>query len=199
MSTRRDFLKRTLVVGVAFGLGLWRGLDQAGQGDRWELAARLPAGEEDALWELAGHLGVTPDGCRRRPLGDAPGADLVLLRNGRLLEPAAWPAAALALRRRWAGRPATQWVDLRQEGSQARRALILGPQGHVASLDLGRNGEHVFHGRDGRRVALSVQDGGLAVVEAACRHRHCLRQGRVSLAGERLVCAPAGLLVELEA
>jgi len=77
--------------------------------------------------------------------------------------------------------------------------MAWGPQGLLARLDLDREGETILTGRDGRRLVLDVRGGGVAVVESACRHGHCRRQGRVTRVGEGLVCAPAGLLVELEA
>ncbi len=91
------------------------------------------------------------------------------------------------------------WQDAPLGGAAARQALVRGPEGLLARLDLERAGEQVLRGREGRRLVLAVADGGVSVAEAGCRHLHCLRQGRVSQVGERLLCAPAGLLVELEA
>ncbi|MFA7331472.1 MAG: NusG domain II-containing protein [Candidatus Delongbacteria bacterium] len=202
MSTRRDFLKSALVGGAALGLGFWGGFEWKGQAPDgpWELAARVPEGEEDALRQLAARLGLELESARWQDAPLSGDADLALLRGGRLLDPAQWPAAALDLRRTWAGRPASRWLSLQAPaGAAARQALVRGPEGLLARLDLERAGEHVLRGREGRRLVLAVADGGVSVAEAGCRHLHCLRQGRVSRVGERLLCAPAGLLVELEA
>ncbi len=200
MTTRRQFLNRTVVGGTAFGLGLWYGLRPGSRPARWAVAARVPGGEERHLEGLAKALGLDVDAGRWTSLGAGAPADLVLVRDERLLDPAEWPDEAVRLRRRWAGAEGTrwcQWTDL--TARPARRAAIVGQTGLLATLDLDRDGEQAFRGRDGRWFAVAARDAAIEVVEASCRHRHCQRQGRVSLAGDRLVCAPAGLLVQLEA
>jgi hypothetical protein len=203
MTTRRDFLTRTLLGGTAFGLGLWGGLASNGSrldSARWSLAARVPAGGEAGLVDLAAQLGLDVSRGEWSPLAAGTGADLALLQHGRLLEPVEWPLAATALRASWSGRDAAQWWRLVEPGRRtARRATVVGREGLLATLDLDREGERVFAGRNGHRLVISLKDGGVAVAESACRHQHCLRQGRVSLTGERVVCAPAGLMVSLEA
>ncbi|HSK08419.1 MAG TPA: NusG domain II-containing protein [Vicinamibacterales bacterium] len=202
MTTRREFLNRTLLGSAAFGAGLlggWMpfrgGLPQAS----WSLAARVPAGGEAGLEALARRLGLDLSRGEWVPLADGDSADLALLYDGRLLDPAEWPAVALDLRAGWSGHPARRWLRLAEDGRRAAgRAVVRGADGVLATLDLDREGDRVFMGRNGHRLVLSSRDGGVAVVEAGCRHQHCLRQGRVSLSGERLVCAPAGLLVSLE-
>ncbi len=199
MTTRRQFLNRTLVGGAAFGLGLWQGLGPSTRHGGWSLAARVPAGEEPGLEALAAALGLDASGGRWQPAEPGTGADLVLVRDGRLLDPAEWPAAATRLRGRWAGREAARWYQWTTDQDRpARRARMVGPEGSMATLDLDREGDRAFRGRDGRWLVVSVSNGTVAVVEASCRHRHCQRQGRVGLAGARLVCAPAGLIVQLE-
>jgi hypothetical protein len=200
MSTRRDFMRSALVAGAALGLGLWRGWETAPATGTWDLVVRAPRGEEDAVAGLAARLGLDCGQDAWVPLPMAGPADLVLLRGGRLLDPAQWPTQALELRGAWRGRTAGQMLRLQGKPSApATRALVWGPQGLLARLDLDRTGETLVTGRDGRRLVLDVRNGGVAVVESACRHGHCRRQGQVSRWGERLVCAPAGLLVQLEA
>ncbi|MDO8837098.1 MAG: NusG domain II-containing protein [Vicinamibacterales bacterium] len=199
MTTRRQFLNRTLVGGAAFGLGLWHGLGPSNRDGGWNLSARVPDGEEPGLEALAAAFGLDVSGGRWQPAGSGTAADLVLVRDGRLLDPAEWPAAATRLRGRWAGREAARWYQWTAAcDSPARRARVVGHAGSLATLDLDHEGDRAFRGRDGRRMVVSVSNGRVEVAEASCRHRHCQRQGRVSLAGERLVCAPAGLIVQLE-
>jgi hypothetical protein len=199
MTTRRQFLNRALVGGAAFGLGLWQGLGPSHRHGGWSLAARGPAGEEPGLEALAAALGLDVSGGRWQPAGSGAGADLVLVRDGRLLDPAEWPAAAMRLRGRWAGREAARWYQWTADHDRpARRARMVGPAGSMATFDLDREGDRAFRGRDGRWLVVTVSHGTVEVADASCRHRHCQRQGRIGLAGERLVCAPAGLIVQLE-
>jgi len=203
VTTRREFLNRTLLGSAAFGAGLlggWMPLRTGSLSGAWSLAARVPAGGEARLEKLARHLGLDLGRGEWVPLVGNEAADLVLLHEGRLLDPAEWPAEALALRAEWAGRPGRSWLRLPENGQRAAgRAIVRGAGAILATLDLDREGERVFVGRNGHRLVVASREGTVAVVEAGCRHQHCLRQGRVSLAGERLVCAPAGLLVSLEA
>ena len=202
MTTRREFLNRTLLGGAAFGAGLlggWMPLGKGSSPHAWSLAARVPTGGEAGLEKLARHLGLDLGRGDWMPLAGEEAADLVLLYEGRLLDPAEWPVTALALRAEWAGRPGTRWLRLGQGDRQAaRRAVVRGAGTILATLDLDRGGERIFVGRNGHRLVVASHEGTVAVVDAGCRHQHCVRQGRVSLAGERLVCAPAGLLVSLE-
>ena len=203
MTTRREFLNRTLMGGAAFGAGLLAGLGPLGRAtgaSRWSLAARVPAGGESELATLASGLGLDVSWGEWQPLAGGGTADLAVLLGGRVLDPAEWPAAALALRARWSNHPASRWLRLTNGAHRAaRRAVVRGDAGILARLDLDREGGRVFRGRDGRRLALVARGGGVEVAEASCRHQHCVGQGRVGLAGERLVCAPAGLIVTLEA
>lgn len=203
MTTRREFLTRTLLGSAAFGGGLlggWMPFRWGQAPESWSLAARVPAGGEAGLEALARRLGLDLSRGGWMPLADGDTADLALVFEGRLLDPAEWPDEAHALRAGWSGHPAKRWLRLTEEGPRAAgRAVVRGAGGVLATLDLDREGERVFTGRNGHRLVLSSREGSVAVVEAGCRHRHCLRQGRVSLSGERLVCAPAGLLVSLEA
>jgi hypothetical protein len=200
MTTRRQFLNRTLVGGAAFGLGLWYGLGSAERRGSWSLAARVPDGEEQSLEKLATALGLDVSGGRWEPVAAGIGADLVLVRDGRLLDPAEWPDAATRLRGRWAGREGARWLQLADGAHRpARLARVVGHAGVLGTLDLDREGERAFRGRDGRWLVVSMMNGTVEVAEASCRHRLCQQQGRIGLAGERLVCAPAGLIVQLEA
>lgn len=199
MSTRRDFMRQTLVAGAALGLGLWRGWQGPSTEDSWNLVVRAPREALDEVWGLVRRLGGDADPDAWETHAARGPADVALLRGGRLLEPSRWPAAALELRRSWQGREADLLLHARAgRQGRAREALVWGPTGLLARLDLQTPGETRMEGRDGHRMVLGVHAGQVAVVESTCRHGHCRRQGAQGLAGGRLVCAPAGLLVELE-
>jgi hypothetical protein len=48
------------------------------------------------------------------------------------------------------------------------------------------------------RITFIVDAGQVKVVESTCRHRVCVASAAISLAGERIICAPNHFLLELE-
>jgi len=66
-----------------------------------------------------------------------------------------------------------------------------------ASLPLNRNRVKAFDTRTGR-VVVGIEAGRARVLSSTCRHQVCLASPPVSLAGERVVCAPRHFLLEVE-
>lgn len=66
-----------------------------------------------------------------------------------------------------------------------------------ASLALARNQVKSFHTRTGR-VVVGIEAGRARVISSTCQHQVCLASPSVSLAGERIVCAPRHFLLEVE-
>jgi hypothetical protein len=67
----------------------------------------------------------------------------------------------------------------------------------VETLSLKKNTTQTFRVQDGK-VAARIEDGKVWVLESSCRHKICLYSPPVSLAGERIVCAPNHFLLEIQ-
>lgn len=198
-TSRRLFLTRLMLGSGTFAAGWWLGQRTGAQPQALSLTARVPAGEQPRMEALARTLGVDLSTARWVPAVDDAPADLVMVRQGRILDPVEWPHEALAVRARWIGHASAVTLTTTVDEPIARLARVVAADGGVSTIDLAYDRELVIQGRDGRRLVLGVQDGRAAVIESRCRHQHCVRQGAVAHAGERIVCAPAGLLVQLEA
>ena len=66
----------------------------------------------------------------------------------------------------------------------------------VEILSLKENTTQTFRAQDGK-VTARIEDGKAWVSESSCRHKICLYSPPVSLAGERIVCAPNHFLLEI--
>jgi hypothetical protein len=64
-------------------------------------------------------------------------------------------------------------------------------------LSLKKNTTQTFRAQDGK-VTVRIEDGKAWVSESTCRHKICLYSPPVSLAGERIVCAPNHFLLEVQ-
>ena len=67
----------------------------------------------------------------------------------------------------------------------------------VEILSLKQNTTQTFRAQDGK-VTARIEDGKAWVLESSCRHKICLYSPPVSLAGERIVCAPNHFLLEIQ-
>jgi len=80
----------------------------------------------------------------------------------------------------------------------AGRSLSVFSRGQkVASLPLDRNKTKIYKGKEGE-IAVSVNNGKVWVNESSCRHKICCLTPPISYAGERIICAPNRLLVEID-
>ena len=78
------------------------------------------------------------------------------------------------------------------------KSLSVFSQGQkIASLPLDRNKTKLYKGRAGE-IAVSVNNGKVWVNESSCRHKICCLTPPISYAGERIICAPNRLLVEID-
>jgi len=48
------------------------------------------------------------------------------------------------------------------------------------------------------KITVRVEDGKAWISESSCRHKICLHTPPVSLAGERIICAPSHFLLEIQ-
>ncbi len=65
------------------------------------------------------------------------------------------------------------------------------------TLSLGKDLTKSFQARGGR-IVVQVKDGKAWISESSCRHKICLYSPPVSLAGERIICAPNNFLLTIE-
>jgi hypothetical protein len=135
--------------------------------------------------------------------GDLP-ADLMLQQGSRVLDPrSGFGAGLLRLRERLQGRQAQVMVSCRLEDRPGRlaenRVLVVeterGVQDRIA-LD-GQARRLDLHGPAGR-TAVTVDQRGVHVAAASCRHATCRRQGVIARPGELIACAPNRLVLRVE-
>jgi hypothetical protein len=67
----------------------------------------------------------------------------------------------------------------------------------VETLSLGKSLTKSFQARGGR-IVVHIRDGKARISESPCRHKICLYSPPVSLAGERIICAPNNFLLTIE-
>jgi hypothetical protein len=83
-------------------------------------------------------------------------------------------------------------------GHTARESVSIYKNGRkVEVLSLKKNTTQTFRTQDGK-VTARIEDGKAWVSESSCRHKICLYSPPVSLAGERIVCAPNHFLLEIQ-
>jgi hypothetical protein len=195
---RRDFFKTLALATAAVAMG--RFLPSMEVGASGSIVALLPEGAQysAALAELARTLSYEGE-WQEEPLQTGLGADLLLLSDGLVLNPQLdFSQAALKFRATLQGKEATRMLRLRPAISQAKKPTalrVLGPSAEkIYAMD--QNKEIRLETALGvARCHLSPQ--GVEMVQATCRHEHCCHMGRIQAAGERIVCAPAALILEL--
>ncbi len=67
----------------------------------------------------------------------------------------------------------------------------------IETLSLKDNGKKSFKTRGGR-LTVQIASGRAWVTESPCRHKICLYSPPISLAGERIICAPNHFFLEIE-
>lgn len=131
-------------------------------------------------------------------------ADLMLQEGSLVLDPGAgFGAGLLRLRGRIQGRRAQVLVSCRLEprGSQlgAGRVLVVetenGVQERIVMDDRARS--FALHGPAGRTDVV-MDERGVRVAAASCRHATCRRQGAIDRPGELIACAPNRLVLRVE-
>ena len=81
--------------------------------------------------------------------------------------------------------------SLREDGVSVR-VTINGET--VAKYSLSRDGEYVLNG--GTNI-LVISNGEAYVKEASCPDGLCMNQGKISLSGQRIVCLPNRVMIEV--
>jgi len=198
---RRVFIKKAAVLTAAFSLGLHLGRPESianGTG----LLAFLPDGK---IWDqrflevaAAGDLSVCTMASQHLEMPIQ--SDLILLGEGRILSPEDdFSHSLLSLRQLIQGHLATRLVRVMSENeahlSLARKMRITTPAS-VRTVSLDDPKEFSLSGHlSGSR--LRSDEEGVRMIQAACRHEHCCKMGTISRVGQRIACAPAGIMIEL--
>ena len=79
----------------------------------------------------------------------------------------------------------------RSEGSTA---IVTVNGDRVAEYSLSEDGEYIING--GTNI-LVISDGKAFLKEASCPDKLCVNQGAISMSGERIVCLPNRVMVEI--
>ncbi|MBF1007200.1 MAG: NusG domain II-containing protein [Lachnospiraceae bacterium] len=66
-----------------------------------------------------------------------------------------------------------------------------------AEYPLNKDGTHILHGSHLGTNKLVIKDGEAYIEEASCPDKQCVRQGKISKAGEMLVCLPNRVVVKI--
>jgi hypothetical protein len=67
----------------------------------------------------------------------------------------------------------------------------------IEMISLGENVTKTYRARGGK-ITLRVKNRKVWVSESPCRHKICLHTPPVSIAGERIICAPNHFLLEIK-
>ena len=88
------------------------------------------------------------------------------------------------------------FLAIRLSRSEGRTALVTVNGERVAEYSLSEDGEYSING--GTNI-LIISDGKAYLKEASCPDKLCVNQGKISLSGERIVCLPNKVMVEISA
>lgn len=82
-------------------------------------------------------------------------------------------------------------------GGQGAWAVVTADGAEIARYPLDKD-RTVRLGDDTDYNILQIADGAAAVVEANCGDHTCIRTGKISREGERIVCLPHKLIIQIE-
>ena len=85
------------------------------------------------------------------------------------------------------------WIPMKLKGAQQGEMVTVMQNGKIkATYSL--TSEQSIRLAD---VEICIHDGGVFVVHSNCPHQICVKSGRISRAGQTLVCVPNKVLVEI--
>ena len=82
-------------------------------------------------------------------------------------------------------------------GEQTGYAEVYSDGKLVVTLDLSKDTEYRFERGEAWNL-LSVRDGKISVISASCPSQDCVHTGRITRAGQSIVCLPEQVIVTLE-
>lgn len=77
-----------------------------------------------------------------------------------------------------------------------RVVVIENPDG-VLKYTFGINREVEVKGLDGK-VRVRFEKDGVQIVESSCDDKYCIRRGKISMPGQKIICAPNGITVSIK-
>jgi len=80
---------------------------------------------------------------------------------------------------------------------EGKKAVIYVDNERFAVLDIGADRTLEVSSKDGNAVIRSDQNG-IQIVSSSCPHLHCVKMGRISIAGQVIVCVPNHILIKIE-
>ena len=89
------------------------------------------------------------------------------------------------------------WLYISLTRERGGEAVVTIDGEELARLPLGEDGQWVFESEGGENT-LVIESGEAYISRASCPDHICVRQGRVSLDGETIVCLPNRLIVTIE-
>lgn len=75
-------------------------------------------------------------------------------------------------------------------------AKITYPEGETVVLPLDTDAERTMQTKD-HTVTVGIKDGAAYIVDSTCADGQCRHMGKISRVGEEILCAPAGLSVQI--
>jgi hypothetical protein len=125
-----------------------------------------------------------------------------LVREGRILDPRTRKLHTLWRKMNSQDTPSKELtvLSLQPPDSKPRRgksASVFRGGTKLVSFSLGKDSTRTFQTKQGQ-ITVRVHSGAAWVEQSSCRHRICCLTPPVSLAGERIVCAPNHFLLEVD-
>lgn len=83
-------------------------------------------------------------------------------------------------------------------GNDGNKTVVVSIDGKKeAEYPLNKDGTHILHGSHLGTNKLVIKDGEAYIEEASCPDKQCVKQGKISKAGEMLVCLPNRVVVKI--
>jgi hypothetical protein len=125
-----------------------------------------------------------------------------LVRDGRIWDIRTWKLNSLWKEMNQNHKPSSWFTTAsfrrRQSGLFSGEFVSIYKDGHkIEKISLKENITESFRTKGGK-ITIKVKDAKAWVLDSSCRHKICIYSPPVSLAGERIICAPNHFLLEIQ-
>lgn len=125
-----------------------------------------------------------------------------LVRGGRIWDIRTWKLNSLWREMNENHKPSSWFTTAsfrtRQSGLFSGEFVSIYKDGHkIEMISLEENITESFRTKEGK-ITVKVKDAKAWILDSSCRHKICIYSPPVSLAGERVICAPNHFLLEIE-